>query len=136
MALDRLTQITTTGISTGSSISVSSIDIVGGVGLTTTFSVEGQSQIRKVAITTTSTDLTLEVGRTYVYYGVGTYTLPASPELGDKIEIINRSGVTTAILARNGSNIMGVADDLELDILDANFKILYANNTDGWIVGS
>jgi hypothetical protein len=31
---------------------------------------------------------------------------------------------------------MGVADDLELDILDANFKILYANNTDGWIVGS
>ena len=136
MALDRLTQITTTGISTGSSISVSSIDIVGGVGLTTTFSVEGQSQIRKVAITTTSTDLTLEAGRTYIYYDAGTYTLPASPEHGDKIDIINRSGVTTAILARNGSNIMGVADDLELDIIDANFKIIYANNTDGWIVGS
>ena len=136
MALDRLTKITTTGISTGSSISVSSIDVVGGVGLTTTFSVEGQSQIRKVAITTTSTDLTLEEGRTYVYYGVGTYTLPTSPVVGDRIEIINRSGVTTAILARNGSNIMGVADDLELDIIDANFKVTYANEADGWVVSS
>jgi len=135
MALDRLTKITTTGIATGSSLTVSSVDILG-TGLTTSLYVQGQSQVRKVAITTTSTDLTLEEGRTYVYYGVGTYTLPTSPVVGDRIEIINRSGVTTAILARNGSNIMGVADDLELDIIDANFKVTYANEADGWVVSS
>ena len=135
MALDRLTQITTTGIATGSSLTVTSVDILG-TGLTTSLYVQGQSQARKVAITTTSTDLTLEEGRTYVYYGVGTYTLPASPVVGDRIEVINRSGVTTALLARNGSNIMGVADDLELDVLDANFKVTYANDTDGWVVSS
>jgi hypothetical protein len=135
MALDRLTKITTTGIATGSSLTVSSVDILG-TGLTTSLYVQGQSQVRKVAITTTSTSLTLEEGRTYVYYGVGTYTLPTSPVVGDRIEIINRSGVTTAILARNGSNIMGVADDLELDIIDANFKVTYANEADGWVVSS
>jgi hypothetical protein len=135
MALDRLTKITTTGIATGSSLTVSSVDILG-TGLTTSLYVQGQSQVRKVAITTTSTDLTLEEGRTYIYYGVGTYTLPASPVVGDRIEVINRSGVTTAILSGNGSNIMGFADDLELDVLDANFKVTYANDTDGWVVSS
>ena len=135
MALDRLTKITTTGIATGSSLTVSSVDILG-TGLTTSLYVQGQSQVRKVAITTTSTSLTLEEGRTYVYYGVGTYTLPTSPEVGDRIEVINRSGVTTALLARNGSNIMGVADDLELDIIDANFKVTYANEADGSVVSS
>jgi len=98
--------------------------------------VTGESKLNKVAITTTSTDLTLEAGKTYIYYSAGTYTLPASPTSGDRLEIINRSGIVTAVLARNGSNIMGVADDLDLDILDAAFKVTYSNDTDGWVVGT
>jgi len=29
-----------------------------------------------------------------------------------------------------------VADDLDLDILDATFKVTYSNDTDGWVVGT
>jgi len=110
-------------------------DATVGAGLTS-LHVFGQSQLNRVAITTTASNLTLEAGRTFVYYSTGTYTLPASPTAGDRIEIINRSGTVSAVLARNGSNIMGVADDLDLDILDATFKITYSNDTDGWVVGT
>jgi hypothetical protein len=106
-----------------------------GAGLTS-LHVFGQTQLNRVAITTTASNLTLEAGRTFVYYSTGTYTLPASPTVGDRIEVINRSGTVSAVLARNGSNIMGVADDLDLDILDATFKITYSNDTDGWVVGT
>jgi len=106
-----------------------------GAGLTS-LHVFGQSQLNRVAITTTASNLTLEAGRTFVYYSTGTYTLPASPTVGDRIEIINRSGTVSAVLARNGSNIMGLADDLDLDILDATFKITYSNDIDGWVVGT
>lgn len=102
----------------------------------TSLYIVGQSQLNRVALTTTSSSITLEAGRTYVYYSDGTYTLPASPTVGDRIEIINRSGTTTAVLGRNGSNIMGVADDVLLDILDEAFKVTYSNSTDGWVIGS
>jgi hypothetical protein len=110
-------------------------DATVGAGLTS-LHVFGQSQLNRVAITTTASNLTLEAGRTFIYYSTGTYTLPASPTAGDRIEIINRSGTVSAVLARNGSNIMGVADDLDLDILDATFKVTYSNDTDGWVVGT
>lgn len=131
---------------TGNATLVSTDDIIAnsvGIGTTvavgaglTSLHVFGQSQLNRVAITTTASNLTLEAGRTFVYYSTGTYTLPEGPSIGDRIEIINRSGTVTAVLARNGSNIMGVADDLDLDILDATFKITYSNDIDGWVVGT
>ena len=129
-------------IGTGSSIGIGTavpeyplhVKAVGTGG--TSLYIVGQSQLNRVALTTTSSNITLEAGRTYVYYATGTYTLPASPTVGDRIEIINRSGTTTAVLGRNGSNIMGVADDVLLDILDETFKVTYSNSTDGWVIGS
>jgi len=107
-----------------------------GIGTVSSIVVTGEAKLNKVALTTTSSNITLEAGRTYVYYSNGTYTLPASPTVGDRIEIINRSGTTSAVLGRNGSNIMGVADDVLLDILDEAFKVTYSNSTDGWVIGS
>lgn len=102
---------------------------------TTALYVEGQSQLTQVAITTTSTDLTMVTGRTYAYYsGVTTLTLPALPESGDTLRIINRSGAITTTIARNGSNIMGVADDVTFDLTNETFNFTYANTTDGWII--
>ena len=103
---------------------------------TTSLYIEGQAQLNRVAITTTSSNTQLVTGRTFVYYAPGTYTLPASPTPGDRLEIINRSGIVTAILARNGSNIMGMSEDLTMDILDAAFKVTYSNVTDGWVVST
>ena len=131
---------------TGNVTLVSTDDIIAnsvGIGTTvavgaglTSLHVFGQTQLNRVAITTTASNLTLEAGRSYVYYSYGTYTLPASPTVGDRIEVINRSGIVTAVLARNGSNIMGLADDLDLDVLNAAFKVTYSNETDGWVVST
>lgn len=97
--------------------------------------VDGQSQLTRVAITTTATDLTLESGISYAFYpGVTTLTLPASPSAGDTLRIINRSGTITTTIARNGSNIMGVADDVTFDLTNETFNFTYANATDGWII--
>ena len=97
--------------------------------------VDGKSQLTKVAITTTASDITLENGISYAFYpGVTTLTLPASPAAGDTLRIINRSNSTTTTIARNGSNIMGVADDLTFDLVNETFNFTYANVTDGWII--
>jgi len=97
--------------------------------------VDGQSQLTRVAITTTATDLTLESGISYAFYsGTNTLTLPASPTAGDTLRIINRSGDITTTIARNGSSIMGVADDVTFDLINETFNFTYANASDGWII--
>ena len=103
---------------------------------TNTFTATGESLINRVAISTVGVNTTLETGRTYVYFvGVTSLTLPPSPVVGDTLKIINRSGITTAIILRNGSNIMGVADDLEFDDLDAGYMFTFTNSSEGWILG-
>jgi hypothetical protein len=109
------------------------VHIVGAAG--TALFVEGKSQLTRVAITTTATDLTLESGISYAFYsGTNTLTLPSSPTAGDTLRIINRSGNITTLIARNGSNIMGVADDVTFDLTNETFNFTYANATDGWII--
>jgi len=103
---------------------------------TNTFTATGQSIINRVAISTVGVNTTLQTGRTYVYFvGVTSLTLPPSPVVGDTLKIINRSGITTAIILRNGSNIMGDADDLEFDQLDGNFTFTFTNSSEGWTIG-
>ena len=103
---------------------------------TNTFTATGQSIINRVAISTVGVNTTLETGRIYVYFvGVTSLTLPPSPVVGDTLKIINRSGITTALILRNGSNIMGDADDLEFDELDGSFTFIFTNSSEGWTLG-
>ena len=103
---------------------------------TNTFTATGQTIINRVAISTVGVNTTLETGRTYVYFvGVTSLTLPPSPVVGDTLRIINRSGITTALILRNGSNIMGVSDDLEFDQLDGSFTFTFTNSFEGWVLG-
>jgi hypothetical protein len=108
-----------------------------GVGATVfgNLNVSGEAQLNRVAITTTATNITMQAGRTYPYYSSITLTLPTSPTAGDKVEIINRSNTSTAVVARNGSNIMGLAEDMTIDLPDVGFTLIYANVADGWIIG-
>jgi hypothetical protein len=46
----------------------------------------------------------------------------------------NRSGTTTAVINRNGSNIMSLAEDLTLDSEQARGTLAYADATRGWIL--
>ena len=81
-----------------------------------------------------STNTTAVKDYLYVLTASLTLTLPASPSAGDSLKIVNLSNVATCVIARNGSNIMGVADDLTLDNVNANFEIIYAAATQGWVI--
>ena len=70
----------------------------------------------------------------YIFTASATLTLPASPSGGDSIKVSNLSGTTTCVIARNGSNIMAVGEDMTLDNQYASFELIYGDATRGWVV--
>ena len=67
--------------------------------------------------------------------GSFTVTLPATPTLGDTVGITDAKGnfgVNSLFVARNGSLIQGLANDLEIDVKDASFLLIYTGATTGW----
>ena len=80
-----------------------------------------------------SSNTTAVRSRTYVFTATLTLTLPASPAAGDSVMFSNRSGTGTPIIARNGSNIMGLAENLTVDNVNYFGTLVYADATRGWI---
>ena len=64
-----------------------------------------------------------------------TLTLPASPSLGDTIAVYDASGTAATnniTIARNGSNINGVADNAIIDVNQASSILVYTGAIVGW----
>jgi len=80
-----------------------------------------------------STNTNAVAGTYYVITSSLTLTLPSSPTVGDVVGISNQSGTTTSVIARNGSNILGLAEDLTVDKDFAAFVLQYSGSTKGWI---
>jgi len=97
-----------------------------------------QTQLNsKDAITQTVTvitgNTTAVAGQHYYINGSAvTLTLPASPSVGDYVVISDVSGNTDNIVARNSSNIMSLAEDLNLDQAYFNEKMVYTGASVGW----
>ena len=104
------------------------------VGLTTVTGLDG---VAFVAITTTATSKTI-VNREYVTaVGVGTtaditITLPASPTVGHEVGVAIAGTFTDTIIARNGSKIMGLEEDMTLDRAYISVQFVYVDTTVGW----
>ena len=69
----------------------------------------------------------------YVTSNSQTITLPASPSAGNEVVIMvgNYTGVT---VARNGSNIMSLAENMILDKPYAAMTFIFVDATRGWVV--
>lgn len=87
-------------------------------------------------VVVSSTTQTAVTGVMYVMTnagGVSTVTLPASPALGHTVAISNWTGRTDLIVARNGSNIMNLAENFIIDVTSVTVTFRYTNSTIGWI---
>lgn len=80
------------------------------------------------------TTQTAVAGNHYVLTNVSatTLTLPATPTAGDLVWVTVGNGLTTNVVARNGSNIQGLAEDLTLNSTYAAVQMRYINSTLGW----
>lgn len=81
-----------------------------------------------------TTDTTAVASTYYVVISGLTLTLPPSPAAGDYVGIINRSNTVTGTIARNGSNIMATGENLTLDDVNARFRLVYVNVSQGWVI--
>lgn len=67
--------------------------------------------------------------------GAFTITLPASPALGAEIVLADSTGAikdNVVTIARNGSVLAGASDDLDFDINNISFRLVYSDATNGW----
>lgn len=64
-----------------------------------------------------------------------TITLPPSPSVNDYIDIADYAGTfatNNLTLGRNGNNIMGVSEDMDVDTDNISFRLLYIDSVQGW----
>jgi len=67
--------------------------------------------------------------------GAVTITLPATPALGDTVGILDAAGTASSnniTLARNSSNIMGLAEDMTIATNNSSFELVFIDATVGW----
>jgi hypothetical protein len=60
-----------------------------------------------------------------------TITLPATPSVGWEV-VVSVGNFADTIVARNGQNIMGLAEDITLDKAYAVMNFIYTGATQGW----
>lgn len=61
-----------------------------------------------------------------------TVTLPSTPASGDLVWVTVANGRTDNVIARNGKNIQGLAEDLILDSISASVMLRYVDSTVMW----
>jgi cytoskeletal protein CcmA (bactofilin family) len=87
----------------------------------------------RVNTQTISSNTNASTGVFYVATADLTLTLPASPTVGDIIGFQNSSDTVTCVIARNGENILSLAEDLTVDSLNTSINLQYAGSTTGWV---
>jgi hypothetical protein len=83
-----------------------------------------------------TTTISAAAGNHYVLTAASltTVTLPASPTISDTVWVTVANGLTTNVVARNGKNIQGLAEDMTLNTPYAAAQMRFSDNTEGWIL--
>lgn len=106
--------------------------VVTGVITATSFSGDGSNLTGNIGgsnVTVVTSNTTLSANSAYMINAAGiVVTLPSSPSTGDGIDILNNvAGIHT--IARNGSTIEGIAEDMNFSEGGLSFKIWYTGST-------
>jgi len=86
----------------------------------------------------TATDITIAANDRYFVdttSGARTITLPASPQTGDQVSLVDLAGTfdtNNLTIARNSLKIMGQAADMTVSTEDAGIQLVYTGATYGW----
>ena len=113
-------------------------NLIGGTIVGTSASVSGMTTVGNLdgviysGVSVTATSKTV-VNREFceVTSAGQTITLPASPSVGQQ-SIVAIGNFTDTVVARNGSNIMSLAEDMTLDVAYKEVSFTYVNATIGW----
>ena len=90
-------------------------------------------QLPAYTITTTAISKTLVNRERCTVTAAGlTITLPASPAAGAEVAITVAGAITNTIIARNGQNIMSLAENFTVDRPDVTVTLYYVDATRGW----
>jgi hypothetical protein len=92
----------------------------------------GGGDFSTVSVISTATNAAS--GTLYVLTADLTLTLPITPSVGDVVGVSNLSGVLTCVIARNGEEIMNVAEDLTVNLANAGFTLIYSGSGEGWVI--
>ena len=79
----------------------------------------------------TATTQAAVAGNHYVLTNAGatTVTLPASPTSGHIVWVTVNNGLTTNIIARNAQTIMGLAEDMTIDVATVTVRLRFINSS-------
>lgn len=61
-------------------------------------------------------------------------TLPASPTNGQWVQFINSTGTSSFTVLRNGKTIMGLAENLTVNVNNKGFTLIYSAGTNDWLI--
>jgi hypothetical protein len=81
-----------------------------------------------------STNTNAVISTLYVFTASLTLTLPASPSAGDVVAFTNLSNTLTCVIGRNSLKIMGLNEDMTVDVIDSTMSLMYTGATYGWVV--
>ena len=78
------------------------------------------------------TGATLAPGERYYLTTVGAVNLPPTPAVGSQITIAVGQTNITSVVGRNGQNIMGLAQDMTIDVANIAVTMEYMGGAIGW----
>lgn len=91
--------------------------------------------VRAWTNTVTATSKTLAAWeRCFVTAATQTITLPATPADDTEVAVSIVGTFTDTVIARNGQNIMGLAENMTVDQPNVTVHLVYVNSTLGWRV--